>query len=299
MILPSWRDGATRDTIIEFLRESQKIAPEQRIAAFDNDGTMWCEKPNYTQFYFLIDALKSAVEANPALVERPEYRAILDRDREAMGQLGLERVGMALVDLFTGDTPEGFEVAVRSFFERVEHPDRGVPFKNMRYQPMLELLDAVRDHGFTVYVVTGGGAEFVRVVGRDFYDVTPAQVVGSQIAYETRVENDVPVLIRTGEMFDSPNEGASKVPHLQRQIGQRPMLAVGNSPGDAEMLEYAAAFDGPSLAMIVNHDDAEREYAYESVAGTFETEETITEKANRLGWTTISMRNDWETVFRV
>jgi len=297
MTLPSWRAGDTRDAIVEFLDAAEEVAPEDRIAVFDNDGTLWCEKPMYVQLHFLIEALAHAVGERPELAERPEYRAVLDRDREALARLGLQRVAMALVELYAGTTPEYFDAAVKEFFASARHPERDVPYRQMVYQPMLELIDVVRARGFTVYVVTAGGAEFVRAIGRDFYGVSPAQVVGSQVAYEARVEGDMPVLIRKAEIFDIPNEGLGKVPNLQRQIGQRPMLAVGNSPGDAEMLAYTTGFEGPSLAMIVDHDDAEREYEYESVAGTFEAEESILDKANRLGWTTISMRRDWDVVF--
>lgn len=273
------------------------MPPEHRVAVFDNDGTLWCEKPNYPQLFFFVDALHDAVATRPDLADQPEYRAILDQDKAVVAELGLERVALALVDLYSGVSPEEFAAAVREWFGNALHPDHAVPYKHRRYQPMLELIDAVRDHGFTVYLVTAGGAEFVRAISSDFYGVSPAQVVGSQVSYETRIEGDMPRLIRTGEIFGTPNEGLSKVPHLQRQIGQRPMLAAGNSPGDAEMLEYTTGFDGPSLALLVNHDDVEREYAYESVAGTFEADEPIIDKSHRLGWTTVSMRDDWSTVF--
>ncbi len=297
MTLSSWRDGAARRAITEFLGASQEIAPEDRIAVFDNDGTLWCEKPTYTQVYFFAWTLERAVAEHPELGDRPEYRAVLEHDREAMARLGLERVALALVELYAGSTPEQFDDAVRTFFATTRHPERDVPFGKMVYQPMLELLGAVREHGFTVYLVTGGGTEFVRAISRELYGVSPAQVVGSEVAYDSRLDGDMPILIRTGEILGDPNEGLAKVANLQRQIGRRPMLAVGNSPGDAEMLAYATGFDGPSLAMIVDHDDAEREYRYESVAGTFASEETILDKADRLGWTTISMREDWDCVF--
>jgi len=295
--LPSWKQGNTRTALLEFLDAAAEIPPYDRIAVFDNDGTMWCEKPLYVQLHFFMDALERVVTDRPELGNRPEYRAVLDRDKEAVGKLGLERVALALVDLFTGTRPDEFGTAVRRFFDKATHPGRGVPYRQMVYQPMLELLDEVRARGFTTYVVTGGGAEFVREVSAELYGISPAGVVGSKVAYEVRIEDDMPILLRTGEIFDVPNEGPGKIPHLHRQIGQRPILAVGNSPGDAEMLAYATGFDGPSLAMIVSHDDAAREYAYESVAGTFEATESIIDKAARLGWTTISMRDDWATIF--
>jgi phosphoserine phosphatase len=164
---------------------------------------------------------------------------------------------------------------------------------------MLELMEELRSRGFDFYLVTGGGAEFVRVVSRDFYGVSPEGVVGSQIDYEfSRDDNGTPRLLRTNRVVHSgPNEGVQKVPNIHRILGRRPVVAGGNSAGDTEMLEYAMTYDGPSLALLVNHDDAEREYAYESKAGTFESHGSILDTAARLGWTVASIKNDWATVF--
>jgi hypothetical protein len=164
---------------------------------------------------------------------------------------------------------------------------------------MLELMDELRSRGFDFYVVSAGGAEFVRVIGEDFYGVKPEGVVGSQIDYEfSRDEAGNAQLLRTNHLVASgPNEGAGKPPNIQRILGRHPSVAGGNSAGDAEMLEYAMAYDGPSLALLVNHDDGEREYAYESVAGSFAADESITDTAARLGWTVASIKNDWSTVY--
>ena len=186
-MLSSWCEGESRETILRFLRESEEIAPENRVAVFDNDGTLWCEKPNYPQLVFFVDALHRAVEDRPQLAEQPEYRAILEQDKAAVAELGLERVAVALVDLYSGISPEEFSRAVREWFGRALHPDHAVTYKRLRYQPMLELIDLVRDRDFTVFLVTAGGAEFVRAISSDFYAVSPAQVVGSQVAYETRI----------------------------------------------------------------------------------------------------------------
>ena len=189
--------------------------------------------------------------------------------------------------------------SIAAFFDEARHPERGVPYRQQRYQPMLELMDELRGRGFDFYIVTGGGAEFVRVIGEDFYGVKPEGVVGSQIAYELVRNHDGSThLLRTGDIVGSgPNEGPAKPPNIMRILGRRPVVAGGNSAGDAEMLEYAQSYDGPSLALLVDHDDADREYAYESKAGTFETEETILRTAGRLGWVVASIRDDWDTVF--
>ena len=298
-LLPSWREGATRSAILAFLDRVEEIPLDERVAVFDNDGTMWCEKPDYPQLEFLLGELKAAVAADPSLGDKPEFHATLSGDRAALGELGLERVAFALVDLHTGLTPEEFNARVARFFAEARHPDRGVPYRQQRYQPMLELMEELRSRGFDFYIVSAGGAEFVRVISDDFYGVKPEGAVGSQIDYEIdRLDDGTLRLVRTGKLVASgPNEGPGKPPNIQRILGRRPVVAGGNSAGDAEMLEFAMSYDGPSLALLVDHDDAEREYAYESKAGTFETDETILETAARLGWIVASIKNDWATVF--
>ncbi len=298
-LLPSWQEGETRASILNFLDKVDEIPPSERVAVFDNDGTMWAEKPNYTQIEFWLLELKTAIAENPELSDKPEYWAVLDRDGEALHELGLERLATSFLDLFAGITPEAFNAKVASFFANEVHPERKVPYRQTRYRPMLELMDELRSRGFDFYIVSAGGAEFVRVIGEDFYGVKPEGVVGSQIDYEfTRDADGAARLMRTNHLVASgPNEGEGKPPNIQRILGRHPSVAGGNSAGDAEMLEYAMAYDGPSLALLVYHDDAEREYAYESVAGTFAAEEAITDKAARLGWTVASIRDDWDKVF--
>mgnify|MGYP001822958436 CR=1 FL=1 len=297
-VLPSWRVGATRTAIVDFLDRVDVIPPTERVAVFDNDGTLWCEKPQYPQLVFMVGELRRAVEAEPSLGDREEYRAILSGDREALTDLGLERVVFSLVDLHRGWTPEEFSARVAAFFADYRHPDRGVPVRGLRYQPMLELIDELRGRGLDIYLVTAGGAEFVRVVSQDYYGVKPEGVVGSQIDYElVRDKSGALRLRRTSSVIGGTNEGPVKPVSLQRLLGRRPVFAAGNSAGDSEMLEYAQTYDGPSLALLVDHDDPVREYAYESRAETFETSETILETADRLGWVVASIKSDWATVF--
>ncbi len=295
--LPSWRAGATRDAIEVFLDDAEMIPLEKRVAVFDNDGTLWCEKPQYAQVEFYLRELRAAVALQPSLLERPEYRAVVEGDRVTIGRLGPVNVVLALAELHTGLTPEEFDARVRDFFATARHKDRDVPWSQMRYRPMLELVAELRARLFSVYVVTGSGTEFVRAISDPFYGVAPEGVVGSQIGYELDRGDGMPRLRRTREIFGDPNEGAAKIANVQRLLGRRPILAAGNSAGDAELLEYALATDGPSLALLVDHDDAEREYAYESVAGTFGSDVPITTTARDRGWTVASMRDDWETIF--
>jgi phosphoserine phosphatase len=297
-LLPSWRPGRTRDALVAFLAAAEALPVEARVAAFDNDGTLWCEKPTYVQFDFFEDALRRRAEADPALLERPELAAVLNLDKAAIGELGLERVALALVDLFAGIGAETFRAEVRDFIARARHRKLGVPIPSTRYQPMLELLEELRRRDFTIYLVTGGGTEFVRAVSAELYGVAPELVVGTQVRYElTRRADGRPVLLRTGGVIGGANEGAAKVANIQSQLGRRPILAAGNSAGDREMLEWASSGEGPGLALLLDHDDREREFAYQSVSGTLKEHEPITHVAGRLGWTVISMANDWSTVF--
>jgi phosphoserine phosphatase len=297
--LRSWRDGPTRSAVLDFLAAVDEIPPGDRLAVFDNDGTLWCEQPSYVQLEFFVQELRRAVGERPELAARPEYRAILEHDRAAQGELGLERIAFALVELCEGITPEEFVERVDAFFASARHPDRAVAYGQMVYAPMLELIDELRARAFDVSIVTGGGTEFVRAVSQRLYGVAPVSVVGSQVGYSLVREGGRPVLRRTTELFGELNEGEAKISNIQRQLGRRPIVAGGNSPGDNEMLEYASAYDGPSLALVVDHDDAEREYAYESVAGSFAAAETATATARRFRWTVVSMANDWATVFPV
>jgi phosphoserine phosphatase len=298
VILPSWNEGAARSEVLAFLDASTEIAPEHRVAVFDNDGTLWCERPNYPQLVFLLDELQRAVEAEPGLADRPEYAALLSGDRAVIAQLGLERLALALVEIFEGLEPEGFEERVRRFFATAIHPDKGVGYGRLIYQPMLELMDALRDRNFAVCIVTGGGTEFVRTVSNDLYGVPPERVVGTLVSYEMKRRDDgQPVLVRAAQSVLDANEGVTKVTNIQTALGRRPIFAAGNSAGDGQMMEYAMASKLPSLALLVDHDDAEREYAYESKAQTFEEDEPITVVARRLGWTVVSMARDWSRVF--
>jgi phosphoserine phosphatase len=296
--LPSWRPGATRDAVLEFLDAAAEIPPTQRVAVFDNDGTLWCEKPNYPQLEFFLAELADQAARRPDLVEVAEYRALLSGDSAAVAELGLERIATALVDLCTGLEPEQFDARVQRWFAAAVHPDFGVSYGHTVYQPMIELIAAMRSMQFGVFLVTGGGTEFVRVVSRQLYGVEPEGVVGSMVTYEVTAVDGRPRLVRSNTVVGEVNEGAAKVANIQMALGRRPVFAAGNSHGDAMMLDYAMAHDGLSMAMLIDHDDGEREYAYESKAGSFESTEPVTVTAERSGWTVVSMGDDWSQIFR-
>jgi phosphoserine phosphatase len=295
-VLPSWRPGSTRTAIVDFLAAVADVAPEERVAMFDNDGTLWCERPTYPQFDFFVDRLVAAIGERPELAERAEYAAVLSGDPAAIDVLGLRRVGSALLELFEGQVPADYDGLVRAFFSRAQHRTLGRPLASAVYQPMLELLDALRECGVDTFIVSGGGVEFVRAISASLYGVPADRVVGTAIRYRYERHGDTPTLRRTAALDGEPNEGPAKIEALQRHIGRRPILAVGNSLGDRELLEYAQT-SHPSLALLVNHDDADREFAYVSEASTIPDDEPITDIGRRQGWVVVSMRNDWSTVF--
>jgi phosphoserine phosphatase len=272
---------------------------DRRVAVFDLDGTLWCEKPHSPLMGFLLAELGRAVERRPGLAQRPEYRAALDRDGVAIGRLGAVNVVLALVELHAGLTPEAFETRVREHVAAARHPERGVPLSQTRYRPMLELIAELRARDFSVYAVAGSGVEFVRVVSERYFGISPEGVVGAQVGYELAKVEGRPSLLRTRELLGDPNEGAAKAANVQRLLGRRPILAAGDSAGDAELLDYASAAGGPSLALLVEHDDAKREYAYPAwiTSASAAPAAPVATIARQRGWTPVSMRDDWEAIY--
>jgi phosphoserine phosphatase len=295
--LASWRPGPARDALITFLDDVDDVPPDERVAYLDNDGTRWCEKPTYVQLDFFVDALVRRVEVDASLVERPEFAAVLSGDPSQIVAIGLEQVAGALAALFDGQTPDEFAAAVDRFLRSYAHEATGAPIEGIVYQPMLELLDELRRLEFTIGIVTGGGTEFVRQISRRLYGVEPGMVVGTLIGYIFDRDNGRPVVRRTVSTMSAANEGAAKVEHIQAQIGKSPILAIGNSGGDRELLEWAQGSPHGGLAVLIDHDDPEREFAYESRAATLDEVEPITAIGERLGWVIVSMLRDWETVF--
>jgi hypothetical protein len=297
-MLPSWRPGPTRDALLAFLEAASDVPAAARVAYFDNDGTLWCERPTYVQYDFFVDELSRRAAADPALADRPEFAAVLAGDPARIAELGLPRIAVALADLFAGLTPEEFTARVRAFAGHTRHPVLGHDLRQMRYLPMLELIDELRRREFTVGIVTGGGADFLRAISADLYGVPPELVVGTLIEHELdRTDAGAPELRRTSQLVGGANEGPAKVTNIQTQLGRRPLLAAGNSAGDADMLDWALAGPGPGLALLVDHDDPVREFAYASESATLAEAESITAVAARRGWTVASMAADWESVF--
>jgi hypothetical protein len=206
-------------------------------------------------------------------------------------------IALALVELLAGLTPDEFAERARDFVMTRQHPGLARPYSSSIYQPMLELMSCLRGHGFTVCIVSGGGTEFVRAVSQDLYGVEPERVVGTLVTYQFQRRNGSPMLVRSSTPWGAANEGAEKVTNIQFHLGRRPILAGGNSAGDTEMLEYAmGSLACQGLALLIDHDDGEREFAYASEAGTFAGHEPIRATADRLGWTVVSMKDDWRYI---
>jgi phosphoserine phosphatase len=302
-MLASWNEGPARTAILEFVdRVSEEggahyVPPAERVAVLDNDGTLWCERPTYVQALFVFARLRDAVEARPELAEQPVVKALLAGDLAAAQQFGMGAIAGVLLELDAGRTTEEFTRDAADWLAAAKHPRFGVRFRELTYSPMLELMDLLRAREFRVFIVTGGGVEFVRAVGEELDGVAPDDVVGSAVQVDFERRDGRVVLVRKAAMLGSPNEGPPKAVNIQAHIGRRPILAAGNSAGDREMLEYAHTGDRPSLCLVVDHDDDEREYAYAGAAVTDPDAEPIVDTARRLGWTVVSMRRDWNRVF--
>lgn len=301
--LPSWNDGAARSAILDFVARVTEeggagfVPAPERVAVVDNDGTLWCERPTYSQALFLLAAVKERAERDPELAGRPVVAALLAGDLKAATAHGLGPLAEVLLGTHAELTAEEFSAVVADWFATARHPRFGVGFDALAYVPMVELLDLLRAHGFLVFIVTGGGVEFVRAVSERIYGVAPDDVVGSavQVRFERRGERVE--LVRTATLLGSPNEGEPKAINIQAHVGQRPILAIGNSAGDREMLEYAATGERPSLCLVIDHDDDAREYAYAGAAMTNPDAEPIADTAAARSWTVVSMRDDWDRVF--
>lgn len=296
-LLPSWRPGTARDRILAFLDQARHLPEDRRVAVFGHGGTLWCERPDPPQYAFFIHELRSAMATNPALANRADYQTLLDRGTDAIPDFGLRRAIMMMSDILTEMTPEEFTARVRSFMSTQVHPDRGVPYPALAYQPMRELTDTLRTNGFAVFITTAGGMEFVRAFSEEVHGVPPEGVVGTHVGYRYEIRDGQPVLVRIAQITTELNEGPAQVILLQTQLGRRPILAAGNSVADRAMLEYTTASGDPSLALLINHDDPEREYAYDSTALAMPDTEPILDVARQAGWTVVSMRDDWATIF--
>lgn len=302
MALQSWQDGPTRSAIIEFVaRVSREVDPVERVAVFDNDGTLWCEKPMYIQLDFIVRRLADKVAADPSLAEGQPYLAAHNGDLQWFGgaitkhyqgdDTDLKTLAAAVLSLHDSVKVEDHAAAVSTFFAEAMHPTLRRRYLECTYAPMVELLRYLADHEFACYIVSGGGRDFMRPVTSQIYGIPPERVVGSAQGLKfVGADGYGDLLLQPA--LDIWDDGPEKPVRIWNRIGRRPIFAAGNSNGDDEMLMYTGAQDGPSLKMLVHHDDAEREFAYTAGA------ERALGHAEQYGWTTVSMRDDWATVFR-
>ncbi len=306
--LPSWHDGPAKQRIIEFVKAattdgaSTFVPHAERIATFDQDGTLWVEHPMYAQVVYCLERIPAVIKAKPELAQVEPFKTVLTGNREAMAKLSMKDLEAILAATLTGMSVDRFQAEVKQWLAEAKDPRWHRPFTELTYQPMQELLAHLRANGFKTYIVTGGGQDFVRVYSEATYGIPPEQVVGT--AGGTHYEYDKhgkPVLIKEPKLLLNDNN-AGKPEGIHLMIGRRPLAAFGNSTGDQQMLEYTQAGDGARLAMLVLHDDAAREYAYGPAQGLPDTKVgTFTEKlydeAKKQGWTIISMKNDWKRIF--
>lgn len=299
--LPSWNDGAAKQSIVEFVRTvtdkagPDYVPPEERIATFDNDGTLWSEQPMYFQLFFVLDRVKALAPKHPEWKTQQPFRAVLENDMKTLlgsGEKGLLQLGMAT---HAGMTTDEFEGIVTEWLGKAEHPRFKRPFTELVYQPMLEVLVYLRASGFKSYIISGGGIEFMRTWTEKVYGIPPEQVFGSSIKTKFEMRDGKPVLMRLPEMeFIDDKEG--KPIGINRFIGRRPIAAFGNSDGDHQMLQWTAAGDGARLLLLVHHTDAEREWAYDRQSHIGRLDKAL-DDAQAKGWTVVDMKADWRVIY--
>jgi phosphoglycolate phosphatase-like HAD superfamily hydrolase len=306
--LPSWNEGPAKQAIVEFVRTTTTqgspkfVPPAERIATFDQDGTLWVEQPMYTQVVYCLERVPALVKARPELKDVEPFKTVLSGSREAIANLPMRDLEKILAATLTGMTVEQFSAEVKGWLAAAKHPRFKRLYTELVYQPMLELMQYLRASAYKTSIVTGGGQDFVRVYSEEVYGIPPEQVVGTaggtKYGYD---KNGRPFLTKEPKLLLNDNN-AGKPEGIHLMIGRRPYAAFGNSTGDREMLEYTGAGERARLMMLVLHDDAQREYVYgpakglpDSKVGTFT--QALYDEAKKKGWVVISMKNDWKRIF--
>ena len=299
--LPSWNDGKAKQAVVEFVEKTTThgsplfVPVPERIAVFDNDGTLWAEQPMYFQAFFVFDRIRTLAPQHPEWKEKEPFASVLRGDAKtalAGGEHALIEMAMAT---HAGTTTEEFEAIVTDWIGKARHPETGRLFTEMVYQPMIELLAYLRANGFKTFIVSGGGIEFMRPWTERVYGIPPEQVIGSSIKTKFELRDGVPVLVRLPEL-NFVDDKAGKPVGIQMHIGRRPIAAFGNSDGDLQMLQWADAGKGARLCLYVHHTDGEREYAYDRESSVGRLDKGLTE-AKAKGWTVVDVKKDWNVVF--
>ncbi len=305
--LPSWNEGPAKNAIVQFVRKTadpaspQFVPAAQRVATFDQDGTLWVEQPMYAQVAFALDRVKDVVKAQPALASEEPFKTVISGDRAAMARFTEGDLVKIVAASQSGLTIESFHEVVRIWAATAKHPKYQRPYTELVYAPMVEAMKYLRGNGYRTYIVTGGGQEFVRAFAEAVYGVPPEQVMGTMFKVEYALRDGKPTLANAPALhFVDDKEG--KPVGINMMIGRRPQAAFGNSDGDRQMLEWTTGGPGARLGMLVLHDDAKREFAYGPAAGLPATHvgsftQALHDAAKAEGWTVISIKNDWKRVF--
>jgi phosphoglycolate phosphatase-like HAD superfamily hydrolase len=299
--LPSWNEGKTKQAIIEFVTKVTKagspdfVPPAERIATFDNDGTLWAEQPIYVQLAFALDRVKVLAVQHPEWKDKEPFASLLKGDLKSALAGGEPALVQVVIATHVGMTTDEFDEAVRQWLASAKHPKTGRPYSEMAYQPMLEVLAHLRANGFKTFIVSGGGVDFMRVFSERVYGIPPEQVVGSTGKVKFELRDGKPVLVKLPEVqFVDDNVG--KPVGIHQFIGRRPLMAFGNSDGDLQMLQWTAAGNGARFCLYVHHTDAEREWAYDRTSHIGKLDKGLDE-ATAKGWTVVDMKKDWKRVF--
>lgn len=299
--LPSWNDGATKQAIMDFVVRVTKdgsadYVPEaQRVAVFDNDGTLWAEQPMYVQALFVADRVKTLASQHPEWMTKEPFASLLKGDATGVAASGESGIAELMAITHAGMSTDEFAVIVSDWIATARHPKTGRLYTEMVYQPMLELLAYLRENGFKTFIVSGGGIEFMRPWAERVYGIPPEQVIGSTGGLKFEMRDGVPLIMKTPDLVLNDDKEGKPV-GIQRHIGRRPIAAFGNSDGDLQMLEWTCTPPGARLCLLVHHTDAEREWAYDRTSRVGRLDKALDEATAR-GWTIVDMKQDWKTVF--
>jgi phosphoglycolate phosphatase-like HAD superfamily hydrolase len=300
--LPSWNDGPNKRSILDFVAAVTKegasdfVPAPQRIATFDNDGTLWCEQPMYVQLAFALERVKALSNQHPEWKTKQPFKAVLDNDIATLAKSGEKGLLELVMATHAGMTTDEFAKIASDWIKTARHPKFKRPYTDLVYQPMLELLAYLRANGFKTFIVSGGGIEFMRPWTEQIYGIPPDQVVGSSIKTKFEMKDGHPELFRL-PAIDFIDDGPGKPVGINAHIGQRPIAAFGNSDGDIQMLQWATLSGGRRLGLIVHHTDAEREYAYDRKSHFGKLDKGF-DAAKANGWTMVSMKDDWKRIFK-
>lgn len=299
--LPSWNEGLTKASIINYVEDvtdsssSNFIGIDQRIATFDNDGTLWSEQPLYFQLFFVFDRIKLLSKDNPEWKTTQPFKSVLDNNIQELKKQGYAGLLELMMKTHTGMSTEEFEIIVKNWIKTAKHPTKKISYKKLVYQPMLELLNYLRDNDFKIYIVSGGGVDFMRAFITELYNIPSEQIIGSTVKSKFEYNGDKPKIVKIAEL-DYIDDKDVKPLNIQKIIGKKPIFASGNSDGDLQMLQWTASNKNKSFMLYVHHTDSIREWAYDRDSHIGRLDKGLDE-AKQKGWTVIDMKSDWKVIY--